>query len=191
MYITEAEMKMALGRLPAPSMITGNHFIIDLDPNLDGRHLLFTKRRRTTGPAFGGVILYEWVLDGTSCQIDSTAEDLRVCKDQLQDANLTLVESRVHEKATAFQRDKLFVEHSNLVVKVSELNDALKERDDLIADVTEALNESVERQESIHEVKRAAETYNTAVLDARAIWPVCIKTFGGNEGTITVEVTDE
>ncbi len=57
--ITEAELKMALGRLPAPDSIVGHFFIVDI--NKDGsRYMLFQKRPRkqisSAGPGD------EWVL---------------------------------------------------------------------------------------------------------------------------------
>ncbi len=252
MYITEAEMKMALGRLPAPSSIFGEFFLVHIDKD---RCVIFKKRR------IGWAVplnfnAFEWVLEGTLDQRNSTIEDLRVCKDQLEDANIALVESRKRVRV--------------LEESTSELGYALRERDNLLEDVSMALEESanrqpeepmvwdkstdiqdvlkglqkftnslcepVERQEkvmkiiaslvngidvdylitvtewcdercqklntqrakahaeyalAINEVKSAAEAYNNAVLDAREVWPVCIKTFGDNEGAITVEVIDE
>ncbi len=241
MFITEAEIKMALGRLPSPNMVTGNHFIIDLDPNLDGRHLLFTKRRIGWGPT-SHFNAFEWVLDGTSCQRDSTTEDLRVCKDQLKDANRALVESRnalrerdnlLEDVSTALEESANRQPEEPVVWdKSTDIQDVLKglqkftnslcepvERQekvmkiiaslingidvDYLITVTEWCDErcqklnaqrdeaEAEYNEAINEVKRAGEAYNTAVLDARAVWPLCIKTFGGNNGTITVEVTAE
>ncbi len=61
MFVTEREMKMSLGLLPAPSMVAEDHFAIDLDPDGDGRYLVFTKHLIDEGP-ISNLNAFEWVL---------------------------------------------------------------------------------------------------------------------------------
>ena len=180
MYITEAEMKMALGRLPSPNMVTGDRYMVDIDKD---RFLIFQKRRATTGPTFCNVYPFEWVL-GTLNQC-VVLQDLRQfvmsrtsdCKKQ--ETMLNIVTSLIQ----CLDADGI------------ELVDDWVERRCTTLNATANTKAEAERKEmnveAINEIKRTAEAYNGAVLDALVTREIETDADALVDGTIIIEVTDK